>query len=108
MSGRADRIARSEALLRAVNERVAEVTEGGGPGELIDFICECGDADCVEAVPLTPDEYESVSRDRDPLRSASWPRTARRGSCGARNDRFVVAEKDPGETEIAEATDPRA
>ena len=43
---RKDRLARNEALFREVNERVREVGERAGL-DMIDFICECGDADCT-------------------------------------------------------------
>ena len=45
VSDRAERIARNEALLRAINERLAEVSQVDGEGEPVEFICECGDAD---------------------------------------------------------------
>jgi len=108
MSEPAERIARNEALLRAINERVAEVSQVDGEGEPVEFICECGDADCVEAIPLTLDEYESVRS------NATWF-VVRPGheapdveKVVLRNEQFVVAEKHSGEAEIAEATDPRA
>ena len=59
---RKDRLARNEALFREVNERVEEVGERAGL-DMIDFICECGDADCTAAVSLTESEYEQIRTD---------------------------------------------
>jgi hypothetical protein len=110
LSERADRIARNEALVRAVNERVAQVNQVNGDvgSEFVEFLCECGDADCVEAVPLTLDEYESVraSATRFVLRPGHDAPDVER--VVAESDRFIVAEKHSGEAQIAKATDPRA
>jgi hypothetical protein len=59
---RKDRLARNEALFREVNERVEEVGERAGL-DMIDFICECGDADCTAAISLTESEYEQIRTD---------------------------------------------
>ena len=56
---RKDRLTRNEALFREVNERVEEVGERAGL-DMIDFICECGDADCTAAISLTESEYEQI------------------------------------------------
>jgi hypothetical protein len=50
-----------ESLLRAVNNRIR--VEGGSlaidaPAE---FLCECGAADCVLTVELSPEEYDQVA-----------------------------------------------
>jgi hypothetical protein len=108
VSARTERIARNEALFRAVNERVSDVNQAAEEGELVEFLCECGDDECVEPVALTLDEYET-------LRSVAIHFVLRPGheeqgveTVVARNERFVVVQKHAGEKEIAEATDPRA
>jgi hypothetical protein len=53
------RIARTEALFRNVNERIAE----SAARFLVDnteFVCECSDQSCTERVEATLDEYEDV------------------------------------------------
>jgi hypothetical protein len=57
-----ERLARTEALFRDVNERIAESAEGFDAHQA-DFVCECGDQACTERVPATLDEYEQVRRD---------------------------------------------
>lgn len=50
----------NEAVFRAANERLKDRVSGVGPTRKVPFICECSDADCLEAVPLALPEYEEV------------------------------------------------
>jgi hypothetical protein len=110
---RSDRMAKNEALFRSVNERVKELTDRLSTVGLVDqplveeYLCECADAECVERVAISRDEYERVRS--NPL----WffvalghvvPEIERIIS---ENERFIVVEKGPGERQIAVATDPR-
>ena len=56
------RVAETEALFREVNERIAESALRFESPEL-EVVCECADADCVERLPTTVDEYEQVRDD---------------------------------------------
>jgi hypothetical protein len=104
---RKDRLARNETLFREVNERVEEISEGAGL-EMIEFVCECGDADCTEAVSLTHPEFEQL-RD-DPLLFAVVPghAIAEVEDVVSDGDRFQVVRKHEEEGQIARTTDPRA
>ena len=62
MSERELRIARTEALFRNVNERIAESAQRFN-APATEFVCECSDSACVERVPATLDEYEEVRTD---------------------------------------------
>ena len=63
---RDERMAANEALFREVNERIFDATAAladwpwGGSESRIDFVCECGHAECFEQIPLTREEYERV------------------------------------------------
>ena len=63
---RDERMAANEALFREVNERIFDATAAladwpwGGPSTRIDFVCECGHAECFEQIQLTREEYERV------------------------------------------------
>jgi hypothetical protein len=57
-----ERMARTEALFRDVNERIAESAERFD-SENADFVCECGDQTCTERIPATLDEYERARTD---------------------------------------------
>ena len=104
---RKDRLVRNEALFREVNERVEEISGRAGL-ETIDFICECGDADCTAAVSLTESEYEQIRA--DPLLFAILPGHAMPEveDVVSKGDRFQVVRKHEDEEDIAHATDPRA
>jgi hypothetical protein len=56
------RIARTEALFRDVNERIAESAQRFDSEEA-EFVCECADPECTERVHATLDEYEQVRTD---------------------------------------------
>jgi hypothetical protein len=104
-----DRVVKNEALFRDVNERVKEIDQAQSVAtdETWDFLCECGNADCLERVELRPEEYEQLRS--SPVHFAVVPghekpeveRVVRGG------ERYLVVEKLPGEQEIALETDPR-
>jgi hypothetical protein len=58
MSVSLERLARNQILFREVNERLHELSTGGG--ESSEYVCECSNVDCVETISLTREEYESV------------------------------------------------
>jgi hypothetical protein len=106
-----DRIAKNEALFRDVNERVRQINDrqavATGTEALWDFLCECGHADCTQAMSLTLEEYERTRS--NPVLFAVLPgheqpeveRILEQG------DRFLLVEKLPEEQPIARLTDPR-
>jgi hypothetical protein len=106
MSERGDRLARNEAMFRSVNERVEEVVQPG-PGEEIDFLCECGNAECTEKITLTRREYEQVRSDATQFAVASGHELPEIEETLARTDRFLVVRKHPEEADVAQETDPR-
>jgi hypothetical protein len=59
MSDEEVRIARTEALFRNVNERIAESAVRFS-ADSTEFICECSDQACTDRVEATLDEYEQV------------------------------------------------
>ena len=99
-----DRIARNEAIFREVNERVADVIDS--EARMTDFLCECGNLDCVEEISLTDAEYMKLRR--NPATFAVVPGHAIEDveTVIEETDRFQVVEKHPREAAIAEATDP--
>ena len=54
-----ERIARTEALFREVNERIAESAERLRADDA-EFVCECADSSCTTRVGATLAEYHSV------------------------------------------------
>jgi hypothetical protein len=62
MNEQGERIARTEALFRDVNERIAESAERF-ESDHAEFVCECADQSCAERIPATLDEYERARAD---------------------------------------------
>ena len=98
---------RNQILFRQVNERVREVV---GPlltaGEEAEFLCECGDEACIEAIQLGLEEYEAVRV--SPYRFVVIPGHEDgigEGTVEA-NGRFVVVERNAFREEAA-SNDPR-
>jgi hypothetical protein len=52
-----ERLARNQSLFREVNERIEMIA---GDSEVVEFVCECSDPDCLSTVELKVDEYERV------------------------------------------------
>ena len=57
MSESLERLARNQTLFREVNERI-ETT--AGDHEIVEFVCECSNTECIESVELTLAAYERV------------------------------------------------
>ena len=53
------RIAKTEALFRDVNERIAETAQRIDLDE-VEFVCECADVTCTDRVGASLDDYEAV------------------------------------------------
>jgi hypothetical protein len=58
------RVAKTEALFREVNERVAE-RAADFEADTAEFVCECADPMCTEWVEASLDEYEDVRAQGD-------------------------------------------
>jgi hypothetical protein len=58
---RLEQIARNEATFREVNEAIAQTAKRLDADE-VDFVCECGDADCAERITAGLREYNRVRR----------------------------------------------
>ena len=56
------RVARTEALFRDVNERIAE-TAGRFGSEDAAFVCECDNASCTHRIQTTIEAYDEVRGD---------------------------------------------
>jgi hypothetical protein len=63
MDEREQRMARTEALFREVNERVAAAAHQLGPGIPHEFLCECSNPDCTFRLELPLNLYESCRAD---------------------------------------------
>ena len=49
----------ARGVFRAGNEHIAAIARRA-PGAVASFICECDDEGCLDEIPLTAEEYDSV------------------------------------------------
>jgi hypothetical protein len=99
-----DRFARNEAIFREVNERVADVKDS--EARMTDFLCECGNLDCVEELSLTDAEYMKIRSNSATFAVVPGHVLEDVETVIEETDRFQIVEKHPREAAIAEATDP--
>jgi hypothetical protein len=108
VSEREERVGRNEVLFREVNERIEETQRGQGVGGYFDFLCECGDKNCIEQVALRLAEYEDIRSEptqfvvRPGHEVSDIERVVRTG------DRFSVVRKQEEAAVFAEEHDPRS
>ena len=106
-----ERVGKNEALFREVNERIRDVSgefiafDGDAP---LQFVCECSEEGCNEAVVLTLPEYEAVRADPTHFIVAPghlWEPHDERVVKEAAS--YVVVEKAGDAGDVAEEKDPR-
>ena len=103
MTSREERLAYNESTFREVNETIAVEDDG----RLIEILCECADASCVESITVTRAEYEEARNDpRLFLLAGGHSRGEIEEVIGIEGDHELVRKF--GEAgQIAEETDPR-
>jgi hypothetical protein len=107
----AARSARTQCLFRDVNERVREINEAFSIAlPLGDWICECARDECVERLPLSQSEYESIRANARRFLVAPDSLHVVDGieNVVDRSDRFWVVEKIGEAGDLAASVDPRA
>jgi hypothetical protein len=63
LEARQVRLAKNQALFRAVNEEVENIAENQTDPGPISFVCECATPDCGSPIELAHGEYEAIRRD---------------------------------------------
>jgi hypothetical protein len=99
-------VGKNEALFRAVNERIRDVSGELEPSVTIEFICECSRQDCVSPIPLTLAEYARVRSESTWFAVAPdhiWDEDAEH--VVSRHESHWVLEKDGAAAVIADAAD---
>ena len=99
------RVAKNEVLFREVNERIRELAPTDGRTE---FLCECGDAACVEPVTLSLAKYETVREDGARFFVRPGHELPDIEAVIERAEGYTIVEKREGvPADIAEDNDPR-
>jgi hypothetical protein len=102
------RLARTAALTRSLNERVAVISEGSETFGALTFLCECGIYDCGEQLALTAGAYEAIRQ--EPTHFLVHPEHVRYAVESVVVDyagNHVVVAKVGAAGRLAVATDPR-
>jgi len=92
---RRDRLLKNEQVFRDDNNRrVAFERDADATDELVPFVCECGDPECIEGMEMTVDDFTSAhsAPDRFAVKPGHvFPEVER---VLASHDRFWLVEKD--------------
>ena len=106
---RADRVARNEAAVRATNETLERGISGIPleAGELVAFVCECGNTGCRQLVKVGLDLYERVRRDSRHFLILPGHEMGDAEDVIELGDAYAVVRKRENTREIVESTDPR-
>jgi uncharacterized Zn finger protein len=99
------RAARNQSLFREVNERIEALQRSTNQ---VEFVCECCDRECVEHVPLTIDEYESIRSEPNSFFVLRGHEKHDIEGVIREGDRYLVVAKSGAGAPVAEALDPRA
>ncbi|MGZ4307849.1 MAG: hypothetical protein ACXVZN_02570 [Gaiellaceae bacterium] len=90
---------------------MAEVAEQFLAGETpatVNFSCECADAECVETIAMTVDEYEAVRAKATQFAVVPGHEAPDIERVVERHPNYLVIEKEhPDAKEVARETDPR-
>jgi hypothetical protein len=109
MDPRSERLARNEAVFRAGNEAIDSNLATAGLEEPREYLCECGDAACLDRVSLTGGEYESIRAHPARFFVAPGHEDLSAGEIVVEEtSRYTVVEKQGDEGKVVERTDPRA
>lgn len=108
MSAREERLARNEAISRAINEGIEQSHNKAEREGLVRMVCECGFEDCERLLAITVREYEDLrdsSRRFAVLPEHVIPEVE---EVVGETDRYVVVEKrgETGEL-VADRSNPR-
>jgi hypothetical protein len=108
VDARARRIADNESRFREINERLrtdlAALPDDEAP---VDFICECGRADCAETVRLTLAEYEAVRASSLDFAVVPGHQAPDVEDVVDLNERYARVRKHPEAADRVRASDPR-
>lgn len=104
---RDQRLAQNEIGFRRINERLASTEASKAASHELHLVCECTNADCLQALTIELAEYEWLRQ--NPHRFAVLPghEAPAVEDVVERHDHFVIVEKHAETHDQVEAADPR-
>ena len=108
MTNRQRRIAENESRFREINERLeADLKRLPDDGAPVQYVCECGRADCAQLVSLVRDDYERVRADPRTFVVVPGHELADFEDVAVMTETHVVVRKKPETAPLVGQTDPR-
>jgi hypothetical protein len=109
MDERERRIGLNEAVFREANERIEELNQTFATlTQKLVLVCECGDAQCVEKISISPEAYEDLRADAALFAIVPGHEIPDVEQVVAQREGYDVVRKHDGiPRRIAEVTDPR-
>jgi len=102
------RVGRNQSLFREVNERIEGLRQGTYPQTELDFICECFNDTCFEAIPnVAIADYEAVRAHPDRFLVRPEHVAPEAENVVDRHDGYWIVEKFGVARQLAVATDTR-
>lgn len=104
------RVGANEAVFRQVNERLKDLNSTFvNLTETFQVVCECGNADCIDQVPIDATAYHDVRADAAHFIVVPGHADAQVEAVVEEKDDYEVVRKREGpQKRIAEVTDPRS
>ncbi|MCW2926019.1 MAG: putative two-component system response regulator [Thermoleophilia bacterium] len=109
MTEKQKQIGRNEHAARAANELVSVEGEEArllGPDQLA-VLCECGDADCHDALTMSVDEYEEIRSHPSQFAVLRGHEMLEAENVVVDHDRYLIVQKFGDAGDVADAGDPR-
>lgn len=108
MTDRRRRIAENESRFREINERLeADLRRLPDDGAPVEYVCECGRADCAQLVSLLRADYARVRADSHTFVVVPGHEMADVEDVSVMTETHVVVRKKPETAPLVEQTDPR-
>lgn len=109
VDARQDRVARNEAMYRAVNRELERLSEeaGGDPDDQLEVVCECGEEGCNATLALTITDYDQAHGQRDRFVVAGGHENPQLEHVVTRKEHYVVVDKFGRAETVAEAEERR-
>jgi hypothetical protein len=107
--GRDERVARNEAMYRAVNREIeyAAQQHGDAPTDELELVCECGEPACGATITMTIAEYDEVHRERDRFAVAPGHEDPAIEHVVKRTDDYLVVDKFGAAEDVVEEEERR-
>ena len=109
MDARHERVARNEAMYRAVNRELEQASEDAGrdAGDQVEVLCECGEDGCSATLALTIADYDEAHGQRDRFVVASGHEDPEIERVVTRKQHYLVVDKFGEAEDVAEAEERR-